>query len=107
MGLLCARGLIRFGSELKGMVVVGGIAPEVWPPAWPQLEALARQFGSQPAAVIESAAAVHRLDKAAQDTALRFVQRIADIFSHIAEDRSQAGLSAWAGPRSLTHPTAG
>ena len=32
--------------------------------------------------------AVYRLDKAAQEKALRSIQRIADIFSHIAEDRN-------------------
>jgi hypothetical protein len=32
--------------------------------------------------------AVYRLDKAAQERALRFIQRIADIFSHIANDRN-------------------
>jgi hypothetical protein len=88
MGLLCARGLIRVGSELKGMVVIGGIAPEMWPPNADQLACLAEAFGLSPAYVQANADAVYRLDKAAQDRALRSVQRIADIFSHIAEDRS-------------------
>ncbi len=41
MGLLCARGLIRAGAELKGMVVVGGIAPDNWPPDPEQIADLA------------------------------------------------------------------
>jgi hypothetical protein len=87
-GLLCAGGLIRVGSELKGMVVIGGIAPEVWPPGADQLACLAETFGLSPAHVEANADAVYRLDQAAQEKALRSVQRIADIFSHIADDRN-------------------
>ena len=46
MGLLCARGLIRVGSELKGMVVIGGIAPDNWPPAAEQADAERRRTGA-------------------------------------------------------------
>jgi excisionase family DNA binding protein len=88
MGLLCARALIRVGSELRGMVVIGGIAPEVWPPPAERLACLAETFGLAPADVAVNADAVHRLDKAAQEKALRAVQRIADIFSHMVEDRN-------------------
>jgi excisionase family DNA binding protein len=88
MGLLCARGLIRTGSELKGMVIIGGIAPEAWPPGANQIVCLAEAFGLSTTHVEANADAVYRLDKAAQEKALRFVQRIADIFSHIAEDRN-------------------
>ena len=88
MGLLCARGLIRVGAELKGMLVLGGIAPEVWPPPAEQLERLAGQFGLSMMEVAPHVEAVYRLDKTAQERALRFVQRIADIFSHIANDRN-------------------
>ncbi len=88
MGLLCARGLIRVGAELKGMVVIGGIAPEIWPPAAAQLARLAEQFDVSLATVMAHVDEVYYLDKAAQERALRFVQRIADIFSHIVNDRS-------------------
>jgi excisionase family DNA binding protein len=88
MRLLCARGLIRVGSELKGMVIIGGVAPEAWPPNPDQIAALARAFGVEPGYVIANADAVYRLDKPAQEKLLRAVQRIADIFSHIAEDRN-------------------
>ena len=88
MELLCARGLIRVGSELKGMVIIGGIAPEVWPPSHDQMADLAKTFGVSSAHVEANVNAVHHLDKMAQEKALRSVQRIADIFSHIAEDRN-------------------
>jgi excisionase family DNA binding protein len=109
MGLLCARGLIRVGHELKGMVVIGGIAPEVWPPDPEQLACLAETFGVSPAAVEANADAVYRLDRAAQEKALRSVQRIADIFSHIAEDRNAlcSRLQAIASLTSLRNPISG
>ncbi len=88
MSLLCARGLIRVESELKGMVVIGGIAPDNWPPGEAELAAIADMFGVSPAYVQANVDAVYRLDRAAQDKALRSVQRIADIFSHIVSDYS-------------------
>jgi excisionase family DNA binding protein len=88
MGLLCARGLIRVESELKGMLVIGGIAPDIWPPSAEQLACLAETFGLSPADVRANAGAVYRLDRTAQEKALRSVQRIADILSHIAGDRN-------------------
>jgi len=109
MGLLCARGLIRMGRELKGMVVIGGIAPGVWPSEPEQLACLAETFGLSPAYVEANADAVYRLDKAAQEKALRSVQRIADIFSHIAEDRNAlcGRLQAIASLTSLQNPLLG
>jgi excisionase family DNA binding protein len=88
MGMLCARGLIRVGSELKGMVVIGGIAPEVWPPHSSQIALLAETFDLNASDVQANTDAVYRLDGAGQARALRAVQRIADIFSHIAGDRN-------------------
>jgi excisionase family DNA binding protein len=90
MGLLCARGLIRVGSELEGMVVVGGIAPDIWPPDDAQLSALARTFGADGASVRASVHEVYRLDRAGQAKVLRAVQRVADIFSHIAAIRRES-----------------
>lgn len=89
MDLLCARGLIRVGTELKGMVVLGGIAPEAWPPGNERIEAMAHAFELAPSDVQARITAVHRLDQAAQARALYFVQRIADALAHIIEERSQ------------------
>lgn len=90
LGLLYARGVIRVGAELKGMVVLGGIAPNVWPPSEAQIAAMAQALDLDPAFVQAQIHAVYWLDRAAQARALRFVQRIADIFAHIVEDRSRA-----------------
>jgi excisionase family DNA binding protein len=87
MGLMCARGLIRAGSELKGMVFVGGIAPDDWPPSAVQAVELAALFGVPAETVTANCDAVFRMDRAAQERTLRFVQRVADVFSHMVQDR--------------------
>lgn len=92
MGLMCARGLIRAGAELKGMVVVGGIAPDNWPLAPQQAAELAETFGVLPETIAANSEAVYRMDRAAQERALRFVQRMADVFSQMVQDRM--GLAA-------------
>lgn len=89
MGLLCARGLIHIGAELKGMVVIGGIAPDNWPPSPAQITELGAHFDVTGAEIERCVEAVFRLDHNAQARVLRYVQRIADIFSHILEDRTQ------------------
>lgn len=87
VGLLCARGLIRAGSELKGMVVMGGIAPAAWPPGDALVDGLAHTFHVGRAGIDAHVDEVYHLDAAGQDKALRTVQRVADIFSHIVRDR--------------------
>ena len=89
LDLLCARGLIRVGAELKGMVVLGGVAPEVWPPSAERIAAMAQALGLDPDTIRAEIHGVYRLDRANQARALHFVQRIADIFSHIIEDRGR------------------
>jgi excisionase family DNA binding protein len=88
IGLLCARALIRLRSELKGMVVMGGIAPETWPPSQAQIAATARELNVEPAILQANLSAVYQMDRTQSERALRFIQRIADVFSHIAEDRA-------------------
>src|SRR5450759_220310 len=70
MGLLCVRGLVRVQSEIKGMVVIGGIAPDSWPPSAEQIAILARTFDQDTATVEANVEAVYRLDKVAQDRVL-------------------------------------
>jgi excisionase family DNA binding protein len=86
LGLLCSHGLIRSGNELKGMVFLGGIAPEGWPPSPEEIDVIAAHYGLDSECVRNSIQAVHRLDKPDRDRALAFVQRMADICSHMLED---------------------
>jgi excisionase family DNA binding protein len=87
LGLLCARGLVRVGSEIKAMLVVGGIAPQHWPPSDQQLDRIAADLELAPDLVREHIDQVHRLDSQGQAHVLPFVQRIADILAHIAQER--------------------
>lgn len=91
LGLLCARGLIRTGNLLKGMVFVGGIAPDQWPPAREQVKAMATQFKMAPQALAPHIDEVYRLDRRQRERVLSFIQRIADIFSLLLEDRQRVG----------------
>jgi excisionase family DNA binding protein len=88
LGLLCARGLIRSGNELKGMVFLGGIAPDEWPPSPEGINAIAAHHGLDPECVRASILAVHRLDRPAREQVLGYAQRLADICSHMLEDWS-------------------
>jgi excisionase family DNA binding protein len=89
LGLLCARGLIRVGSELKAMLIVGGIAPAQWPPSDERKQRIAQDLGL-PLGLIEAHVdEVHYLSAADQGQVLAFVQRMADIVSHIIGERYQ------------------
>lgn len=88
LGLLCARGLVRAGNEIKAMLIVGGIAPQVWPPTEDQIDQIAHDLALNADQVRQNVHAVHHLDAAGQARVLPFVQRIADIFSHIVSERA-------------------
>ncbi len=88
LGLLCSRGMIRVGAELKGMVFVGGIAPKVWPPTPEQVQAMAAEFGVNPQVISAHLTEVYYVDDAEQAKILSFVQRIANIIAHIVNERN-------------------
>ncbi len=88
LGLLCARGLIRVGTEIKAMLIVGGIAPEDWPPDEERLAAIAQFLQVDPKIIQDHVDEVHRVDRRRMHEILPYVQRMADVFSYIASDRS-------------------
>lgn len=88
LGLLCARGLIRVGTELKGMVIVGGIAPDNWPPNSKQVAEMAAEFGVSPTALTLRLTEVFYKTAEERNQILPFVQRIANIIAHITSERS-------------------
>ena len=88
LGLLCARGMIRVGAALKGMVFMGGIAPKQWPPSPEQIRDMATEFGVQPETLEAHLNEVYFLDDDEQARVLTFVQRIANIVAHIASERN-------------------
>ena len=87
LGLLCARGMIRVGTELKGMVVVGCIAPDDWPPAEDEIRRMAAEFGISPDIIAPHFEEAFYLSKEEQEHVLATVQRIANIVAHIVSER--------------------
>ena len=80
-GFLCARTFIRVGNELLGMIIVGGIAPEVWPPSEEVIDATAAAFGMDPAVVRDHIEEVYQLDVAARARALDLLPRFGVLLS--------------------------
>jgi PTS system nitrogen regulatory IIA component len=88
MGLLCARSYLRVGTELKGMVLVGGIAPDPWPPSPDELEAIGQAFGVPSELVKSHVHEVYRLDENGRQQVLSYLPRMAQMLSHIATERT-------------------
>ena len=88
LGLLCARGFIRVGTELKGMVIVGGIAPDNWPPSPEKIKQIADIFDMPTEMLTPHLDEVFYLDKQERAQILPFVQRIANIIAHIVSERN-------------------
>ena len=88
LGLLCARGLIRVGVEIKGMLIVGGIAPDDWPPNQEEVEKIARFLEVEPSLITDHVSEVFTMSPQRQQELLPHVQRIADVFSYIATERN-------------------
>jgi ligand-binding sensor protein len=88
LGLLCARGLIRVGTELKGMVVMGCVAPDCWPPSPEEINEMAAEFGLKADELAPRVEEAFFLDEADQARVLSFVQRVANIVAHIVTERN-------------------
>lgn len=88
LGLLCARGLIRMGHELRGMVLVGGVAPDDWPPSPAAIELMANELHIAPERIETYIDDVFEMDTDRRAEVLTFVQRIANIVSHILHERN-------------------
>ncbi len=89
LGLLCSRAFIRSGNELKGMVFVGGIAPENWPPPAAALEAIADDLAVNPDIIFNQVGEVYVLPAEQKAHVLRLVQKIANVVSHILHERKR------------------
>jgi len=87
LGLMCARALIPVGSELKGMVVAGCVAPENWPPNEDDIEQMAAGFELDTASLTPHVNEVFFLDTEEKQRVLAYLQRIANIVAHIVDER--------------------
>lgn len=85
LGFLCARSFIRIGSTLAGMVIVGGVAPEIWPPADDEVAAVAAETGIDEVTIRRHISEVYWIDSAHQDWIIRNLSRVSDLISHLAD----------------------
>lgn len=89
LGFLCARSFIRHGDSLIGMVIVGGVAPEEWPPSEIAMGSVSAQTGVPVAMVRKHINEVYWIDDAHQQWILRNLSRVSDIFSHLADGQGR------------------
>lgn len=75
------------------MLVVGGIAPQQWPPDEARLQRIATDLDLPLELVEAHIDEVHRIEPDEQKRVLAFVQRMADIISHIIKERNQFYLT--------------
>lgn len=87
LGLLCARSMIRVGTELKGMVIAGCITPDIWPPTMDEVATMASEFGISPAVMADHLDDVYTLNDKEQARVLAILPRIANIVAHIVDER--------------------
>jgi excisionase family DNA binding protein len=87
LGLLCTRAMIRVGTELKGMIVAGCVAPPNWPPEESEVTAIAEEFGLKREQVDAHIEQVFELDRKQRQRVLDNMQRIANIVTHIVDER--------------------
>jgi len=85
--LHCTRALIRDGSELKGMVVAGCVAPSEWPPSDEEIAVMAAEFGVEAELLQARVDDVYFLSHDQRETVLNHIQQIANIVSHIVCER--------------------
>ena len=89
LGLLCARSYLRVGAELRGIILVGGIAPEDWPPTEDELERIASEFGVDADLVRGHIKDVYYLDDAGRERVLTLLPRLARFLSEVTNERKQ------------------
>jgi excisionase family DNA binding protein len=85
LGFLCARSFIRIGSKLAGMVIVGGVAPQVWPPSDDEIATVAIETGTSEDLIRDHINEVYWIDTAHQDWIVRNLSRVSDLISHLAD----------------------
>jgi excisionase family DNA binding protein len=88
LGLSYTRGLVRVGTEIKAMLIAGGMAPAQWPPEEREIARLAEYLDVPEAALRRHIDEVFHLDAGEQQRVLAYVQQVADILAHIIRERN-------------------
>ncbi len=89
LGFLCARGFIRVGHELKGMVIVGGIEPDEWPPSPEHLAEIAAGLGMPAEDLAAHVGEVYSVDDEQRRWILAVLPRIGELVSRLAHERGR------------------
>lgn len=89
LGLLCARSYLRVGSELRGIILAGGIAPGQWPPSSTEIRQISSEFGVDADLIADHIDEVFHLDADAQQRALDLLPRLARFLSEVTNERRQ------------------
>ena len=89
LGLLCARSYLRVGTELKGIILAGGIAPGRWPPSTSEIGQISAEFGIDTDLVAEHIDEVFHLDADARQGVLDLLPRLARFLSEVTNERKQ------------------
>ena len=89
LGFLCARTFIRVGSELAGMLIVGGVTPQHWPPPPVDLAPVAAELGVPVDLLVAHADETYFIDENHQRWVLGLLPRLSDLISQLAAARSQ------------------
>ena len=105
IGFLCSRGFVRIGTELKGMVIVGGIAPGEWPPPQAEIETVAAELGMATAEIEAHIDEVYYLDEAHMNWIISLLPSVGTLISHLANERGHLvtkleAIASLAGPAS-------
>lgn len=91
------------GTELKGMVLSGCIAPYEWPPSPAELDSIATSFDVSRELMAQHVTDVYYLDDVQRERVLAVLPRIATLIAHIVDGRrilvdmldAIASLSHW------------
>lgn len=88
LGFECARGFIRVGTEVKGLVIMGGVAPAEWPPDNTEIGVMAGRLKVPTEDLAGHIDEVFYLDRSHQAWVLEHLPRISSLFSRIARERA-------------------
>jgi len=70
-------------------VIVGGVAPEVWPPSTLEMQEIATETGTDADVIAEHINEVFWIDRPHQDWVLRNLSRVSGLISRLADDHGQ------------------
>lgn len=86
-GFLCARAFVRRGSELLGMVIAGGVAPDNWPPDSAAIRDIAGTFDVPADLVAAHIDEVFHLTQEERVKVVGLLPRVGVLVSQMAAER--------------------